>query len=56
MSNICSKMFQACYKKYLLMSNAFTWYANYYSIADIKRGVGILVALEAKYFKKLAYN
>ena len=34
--------------KYSLPSNACTWYANYYSIADIKGGVGILVALKAK--------
>ena len=26
-------------------------YANYYSIADIKGGVGILIALQAIYFK-----
>ena len=33
------------------MSNAFTRYINYYSIAGIKGGVFILVALQAKYSK-----
>ena len=33
------------------MSNAFTWYSNYFSIAIIKEGVDILVALQAKYLK-----
>ena len=32
------------------MLNAFTWYDNYDSIADIK-GIGILVALQSKYLK-----
>ena len=30
------------------MSNAFIWYANYYSIADNKEGVGTLIALNDK--------
>ena len=34
-----------------LKSTAFT-YAIYYSIADNKGGVGILVALKSKYLKK----
>ena len=32
-------------------SNAFTRYANYYSITDKKRGIGVLVALQAKHLK-----
>ena len=31
------------------MSIAFSWYANYYSVADINGGVGMFVALQAKY-------
>ena len=48
----CFKHFKKC----SITSNAFTWFANYYSSADIKRGVDISVALQAKYFKNSAYQ
>ena len=35
-------------KKCSLMPNALTWYANYYSVEDIKGWACIFVALHAK--------
>ena len=35
------------------MPNAFPWYANYYSIVNIKGEVGILIALLVKLKKKI---
>ena len=39
-----------------LTSRDFTWYTNYYSIADNKRGICILVELQAKYCENSALN
>ena len=36
-----------------LTSNAFTWHANYYSIADNKDGVGVLGAILEKFGLKI---
>ena len=38
------------------MSSANTWYANYYSAANNKGGVGTLERVQAKYFKNLGYK
>ena len=55
LSNVHSKMFQNSLTNVPLTSNAFTWYDNYYSIADNKR-VGILEASQANYFENLNYQ